>query len=199
VNEDKNSMKKAPVAAHNWTAEKLSALDSIRLKTVKDNAARHGADALIVMCDAELDSRKSNTIKRSPKTVRGEAGDGYIVTEYHFVCRNDRGVTFNSDGTFWSTSWVAAEDVVKKSIQFGARLALHNSKAESSYRQGIIKGYRKVDDFADGKVESRIDFLVISESQTLEWAGLATGEKGYKRAKSSGNEVKTHTDAGEAP
>jgi hypothetical protein len=188
--------KKAAMAAHTWTAEKLSALESARLKTVKDNAVRHGVDELVAMCDFELDSRKS-TIKRSPKSsMKTEKGD--VVTEYHFVCRNDRGVTFNSDGTFWSASWVAAEDVVEKSIRYGARLALHNSKLEPSYRQGIIKEYRKIDDFADGKVGSRIDFLVASETQPLEWAGLATGEKGYKRANSSGNDVTPESEIGEA-
>jgi hypothetical protein len=187
--------KKTAVKANPWTAEKLSALDSAHLKTVRDNALRLGADELVVMCDSEINSRKKAAPRTLKTAIRAEAGD--IVTEYHFVCRNDRGVTFNSDGTFWSTSWVAAEEVVKTSIQFGARLALHNSKLEPSYRQGVIKEYRRVDDFAEGKVESRIDFLVLSEPQELKWAGTGTGEKGYKRVRSSGDQPKLTSDVGD--
>jgi hypothetical protein len=182
------------MVGHSWTAEKLSALDLPKLKNVQENALRNGASDLVDMCALEIASRKKSQSRVSGSSARVETGD--IVTEYHFVCRNDRGVTFNADGTFWSTSWVVAEDVIKRSLSFGARFALHNSKLEPSYRQGLIKDYRRIDDFADGKVESRIDFLITSEPQSLEWAGSGTGEKGYKRAKSSGNP--SSAEAGEA-
>ena len=170
--------------AHNWTAEKLAALDLAKLRVLRENAERNGAVDLIGMCDADLRSRKPPAVSRSKKTIDAETGD--LVTEYHFVCRDDRGVTFNPDGTFWSTSWVVSEEVLKKSLEYGAKLALHNSKAEPSYRQGMIKDYRRIDDFTDGEVESRIDFLVVSGDAPLDWAGSGTGEKGYKRVKSSG-------------
>ena len=169
---------------HNWTAEKLSSLDLAKLKAVRENAKRKDVAELVAMCDAEISSRKPPLSPRIRKTVDAEIGD--VVTEYHFVCRGDRGVTFNSDGTFWSTSWVVAEDVLRNSMRYGAKLALHNSKAEPSYRQGVVKAYRRVDDFADGEVESRIDFLVVPDDTPLNWAGSGAGEKGYKRVKSSG-------------
>jgi hypothetical protein len=181
------------MAGHNWTPEKLAALDLPRLKNVEENALRNGVSDLIGMCASEIASRKKSPSRHSSSPAKAESGD--VVTEYHFVCRNDRGVTFNSDGTFWSTSWVVAEDVIKKSLRFGAKFALHNTKQEPSYRQGLIKDYRRIGDFADGKVESRIDFLVLSESQPLEWAGSGSGEKGYKRAKSSGNKVASNAEA----
>jgi hypothetical protein len=176
-----------------WTAEKIAELDSARLKTLRENASQKGAVELVALCDQEIDSRGLKG--RSDRTSAGKPEIGDIVTEFHFVCRADRGVILNQDGTFWSTSWVAAEDVVKKSIRFGAKLALHNSKAEPSYRQGIIKAYRRIGDFAEGEVESRIDFLFFSDSQPLQWAGLRAGEKGYKRAKASGDAAPTPTVA----
>jgi hypothetical protein len=185
------------MAGHNWTPEKLSALDLSKLKNVQENALRNAVPDLLDMCASEIASRKKVTPSRhSISPAKAESGD--IVTEYHFVCRNDRGVTFNPDGTFWSTSWVVADDVIKKSLRFGARFALHNSKQEPSYRQGLIKDYRRIQDFADGKVESRVDFLVLSEPQPLEWAGSGAGEKGYKRAKSSGNETTPNVEAGKS-
>lgn len=174
----------AKALAHTWTIEKLSALELTRLKVVRENAARNGVVDLVAMCDAAIDLRKPTPSSRTRKTTDTEIGD--LVTEYHFVCRNDRGVKFNSDGTFWSTSWVVAEAVLRKSMKYGAKFALHNSKAEPSYRQGVIRDYQCIDDFADGEVESRIDFLVMPDDIPLDWAGSGAGEKGYKRVKSSG-------------
>jgi hypothetical protein len=180
---------------HSWTVEKLLALNLRQLKVVQENAQKKGATDLIEMCAEALASRKPSTNKAVRQSQK-ETGD--IVTEYHFVCRNDRGVTFNSDGTFWSTSWVVAENVLKKSLKHGAKLALHNSKLEPSYRHGSIREYRLVDDFAEGKVESRIDFLIEPDNQPLEWAGSGTGEKGYKRARSAGNGVVLDSEPGDA-
>ncbi|WP_431016072.1 hypothetical protein [Bradyrhizobium pachyrhizi] len=168
-----------------WTAEKLAALDLAKLKVIRENAERKHAVDLVAMCDAEIAARRPASTPRANNPMRRESGD--VVTEYHFVCRSDRGVTFNPDGTFWSTSWVVAEDVIKKSLRYGAKLALHNSKSEQSYRQGTIKEYRRIGGFADGEVETRIDFLVASDDTPLDWAGSGTGEKGYKRIKSTGN------------
>jgi hypothetical protein len=169
---------------HSWTVEKLSALDLAKLKIVRENAERGKATELVAMCDSEIGSRKPLSPLCARKVVDVETGD--LVAEFHFVCRNDRGVTFNSDGTFWSASWVVAEEVVQKSMKYGAKLPLHNSKAELSYRQGTIKDYRRIDDFAEGEVESRTDFLVVPDDAPLAWAGSGTGERGYKRVNSSG-------------
>lgn len=174
----------AKAHAHTWTIEKLSALELAKLKVVRENADRSGASELVAMCDSAIGLRKPPTSTRTRKAADSEIGD--LVTEYHFVCRNDRGVKFNSDGTFWSTSWVVAEEVLQKSLKYGAKFALHNSKAESSYRQGTIKDYQRIDDFDEGQVEARIDFLVVPDDTPLDWAGAGAGEKGYKRVKSSG-------------
>ena len=174
----------AKAHAHTWTIEKLSALELAKLKVVRENAERNGVADLVAMCDSAIGLRKPPASLRTRKAIDSEIGD--LVTEYHFVCRNDRGVKFNSDGTFWSTSWVVAEEVLQKSLKYGAKLALHNSKAEPSYRQGTIKDYQRIDDFTDGEVEARIDFLVVPDDTPLDWAGSGAGEKGYKRVKSSG-------------
>jgi hypothetical protein len=171
----------AKALAHTWTVEKLSALELARLKVVRENASRNGVADLVAMCDSAIELRKPAASARSRKATDREIGD--LVTEYHFICQNDRGVKFNSDGTFWSTSWVVAEEVLQKSMRYGAKLALHSSKAESSYRQGTIRDYQRIDDFAEGAVEFRIDFLVAPDDTPLVWAGSGAGEK---RAKSSG-------------
>jgi hypothetical protein len=171
----------AKALAHSWTAEKLSALELARLKVLRENAMRNGAVDLVAMCDSAIDLRKPAASARSRKATDKETGD--LVTEFHFICQNDRGVKVNSDGTFWSTSWVVAEEVLQKSMKYGAKLALHSSKAEPSYRQGTIRDYQRIDDFAEGDVKFRIDFLVVSDETPLAWAGSDAGEK---RAKSSG-------------
>ncbi|MGA8155231.1 MAG: hypothetical protein WB822_03260 [Rhodoplanes sp.] len=171
------------MADHIWTNEKLAALDLKSLKTVRINAERKGVADLIAMCDQVLASRARKPSRERASSSTPEVGE--IVLEYHFVCRNDRGITFNPDGTFWSTSWVVSEELLKTSMRYGARLALHNSKIEPSYRQGIIKDYRRIGGFEDGKIESRIDFLVSPDDKCLPWAGTGTGEKGYKRARIS--------------
>ena len=102
------------------------------------------------------------------------------VLEYHFVCNNGEGVTDNSDGTFFSRSWVVSEKILKQSITLGACLYLHNSKREPSYRQGKILGYKKVQALGDGKVRDRIQFHVQSVDPPGVWFGEATGEKGYR-------------------
>jgi hypothetical protein len=165
---------------HNWTEEKLAALDPKKLRIVRENAKRKGVASLVHLCDQIIGSRE---LPRAPKSTSLKSETGEIVEEYHFVCRNDRGVTMNSDGTFWTASWVVDQAVAQESMKYGARLALHNSKQEASYRQGTITELKRVEYPEDGKIKSRIDFKVSPDSSPLQWAGRSAGEKGYKRRK----------------
>ncbi|WP_332695841.1 hypothetical protein [Bosea sp. (in: a-proteobacteria)] len=146
------------------------------INALRDNAVRRSATDVVRICDLALSELKPASQRTKPSAARPTAE---YVAEYHFVCRDDRGVTFLSDGTFRSASWVVAHDEIEKSLRFGAKLALHNSKLEPSYRQGTIIGFERIDDFQDGETRVRIDFLVTPDEGRLDWAGGGTGEKGY--------------------
>lgn len=165
------------IKKHNYTPEKLSGWDTPRLRTLRENALRLGTSDVVEMCEHELELRKP------PKTSRREQ-DGHsensFVSEYHFVCAKDRGVVGAGPGKFWSGAWVVAEANVSKSIKYGAHLALHEDKAEPSYRQGRIVDYRRgARDMVDKENEG-IEFLVEETVNSLEWKGGGSGEKGYK-------------------
>lgn len=75
---------------------------------------------------------------------------------------------------------MVAEGNVKRSIEIGAYLALHETKAEPSYRQGKIVDYRRgTRDMVD-KDNEGIEFLVEETANPLDWQGGGSGEKGYK-------------------
>ncbi|MDH4992037.1 hypothetical protein QEZ48_14545 [Aquamicrobium lusatiense] len=162
---------------HNFTPEKLSTWDTAKLRTLHDNAVRQGASDLVEMCERELVHRKP---QKAPRLGQDENSENSVVSEYHFVCAKDRGVIGAGPGKFWSGAWVVAETNVKKSIEYGAYLALHETKAETSYRQGKILDYRRgVRDMVDKQNEG-IEFLIEETSHPLEWQGGGSGEKGYK-------------------
>lgn len=171
---------------HNFTAERLKELDKTRLEAVHANAERLGATDLLSMCEAELSARKPPRTSRST----GSSHRGDVVVGYHFVCERDLGVTDAGKGQFWSRSWVVAEDNVKMSLAVGAYLALHEGRAQTSYRQGQIVGYRLAPRDLIAKRNMGIEFLVQSSDTPLAWVGDATGEKGYKWASNEVEEEK---------
>jgi hypothetical protein len=161
---------------HDYTPEKLGGWETSKLQTLRENAVRRGVSDLVEMCDRELANRK-------PRVQRLEQADhsaGSFVAEYHFVCAKDRGVLSNGPGKFWSGSWVVAEANVRKSIEYGALLALHESKAERSYRQGRILEYRRSSREMVDKDNEGIEFLIEEAAASLAWEGAGSGEKGYK-------------------
>ena len=160
-----------------WTPEKLAGLDNLQLKQLRANAAARPDPELVRLCDEQIASRRPPTVRARQNSAR--AGEGF-VGGYHFVCQNDRGVTLNPDGTFWSGSWVVAEAHAEKSLAAGAYLALHSSRTEPSYRQGQIIGFRKSPRSMISKHNEGIEFHVRSEAHPYAWTGDGTGEKGYK-------------------
>jgi len=147
------------------------------LRTLRENAARQGAGDLVEICDRELESRKPAA--KTPREQDNHSGNSY-VSEYHFVCAKDRGVASDTAGRFWSGSWVVAETNVQRSIEYGAHLALHETKAEPSYRQGRIVEYRRAPRDMIDKENDGIEFLVEETAEQLKWSGAGAGEKGYK-------------------
>ncbi len=71
------------------------------------------------------------------------------------------------------------------SSKYGAYVALHTSKSESSYLQGALKDWRQAKrntEYADGRpvrIPFGIDLLFEPTGQPYQWGGDGTGEKGY--------------------
>ena len=70
-------------------------------------------------------------------------------------------------------SWVVDEDHAARGMKMGSYVALHQTKSEPSYRQGIIKDWRK------DKDNGRIWFLLEPTQEPYLWVGSGAGEKGY--------------------
>jgi hypothetical protein len=180
----------AKLYSHNYTPEKLALESRENVETIRKNAARLGAIDLVKMCDSDLQARPSPKSKQNRKT-HPKLSDADVVTGYHFVCGRDRGVSQIGNGQFWSGSWVVAEINVKNSLKYGAYLALHESKLETSYRQGQILNYRRSPrdmlhsdkPGQQAKTEEGIEFLVQETNEPYVWVGESTGEKGYRWTK----------------
>lgn len=174
---------------HLWTPEKLAAKEKKDIEVIRENAIKKGVSDLIAMCNLELEKRKPPARPRATNAGSTHSSDEF-VEGYHFVCKSARGVTEDGVGKFRTGSWVVAEGNVQTSLQYGAYVALHESKPDTSYRQGKLLGYRRTirDMLADEnggetKVEEGIEFLVEETAQSYSWVGEATGEKGYKWSK----------------
>jgi hypothetical protein len=160
-----------------YSDEKLASLSRDQLINLRANAERLQVTALVVRCDLTLLAKPAP--RAAFRGVSREHKDQDFVHGYHFVCSKDRGVIDNPDGTFWSGSWVVAEEQVKRSLQYGAYLALHEAKRDQSYRQGEIIAYRTSSRSMIDKDETGIEFQVRTSDQSVEWNGGGSGEKGY--------------------
>ncbi|HEY1474035.1 MAG TPA: hypothetical protein VGF53_08130 [Pseudolabrys sp.] len=165
-----------------WTKEKLAEKASAEIKTVRENAIKHGAKEVEALCDEVLASRIP---PKKPSQAKRAQADGPVIG-YHLVCRpEEKGVTRNTDGTVWSGTWVVAEKQAERSMTTGAYVALHASHAEPSYLHGIIKAYRRSkreDAYAEGqevKTPVGTDFLLELTDRSVEWQGRGTVERSY--------------------
>jgi hypothetical protein len=164
---------------HAWTPAKLAEMPEDRLQGLRDRSVRLAAPDLTLLCDAELGARAERLAqtKAAAPTRRRRAS---VVTEYHFVCAADRGVTPDADGTFRTGSWLVAPDQVDASLKGGALLALHEARDLPSYRLGTILGYQVSEPGPAGKDSHRIEFHVQPTPDALPWVGNGAGEKGYR-------------------
>lgn len=176
---------------HSWTPEKLATKSKKEIEVIRENAVKKGVSDLVEMCDLDLDKRRPPAKPRSLASSSARSSDEF-VEGYHFVCKNARGVAEDIAGRFRTGSWVVAESNVQKSLKYGAYIALHESRPDTSYRQGKLLGYSRTirDMLADEnggetKIEEGIEFLVEETMQPYSWVGDATGEKGYKWSKIS--------------
>jgi len=73
-----------------------------------------------------------------------------------------------------------AEDLVQRSLMSGAVVALHESRAMPSYRQGSILGYEITPRDMIDKDNLGIEFHIRPTLKGLPWVGEGAGEKGYQ-------------------
>jgi hypothetical protein len=163
-----------------WTVEKLQGLSRPELVSLRANALAKNVDDLVALCDAEMEARPA-AARVARAGTKAPQDKGETVLEYHFVCPGNAGVKVNLDETFWTTGWVISEDVLRRSLPHHPRLALHETRKDMSYRQGLIVEYRRSDEVANGVVTRKIDLRVEPEIGPMKWAGTGTGDKGYKK------------------
>jgi len=166
-----------------WTEEEVAKRTSDQIKALRQNAIRLAEQAIVDLCDAELTRRKPP--KRPKIASEREHRVGFYVSEFHFVCPDELGVTRNSDGTLASGIWVVSATNAVTAEKYGSMVALHMTRAEPSYIQGRIKGWQqkprenKYSGDQLTKIKSGIEFIIEPTSTPLVWQGDATGEKGY--------------------
>jgi hypothetical protein len=176
--------------SHTYTPEKLAAKLRKEVEAIRKNAVRLGATDLVSMCDEDLKLRTPIQTGKTQHPQSEHLGTD-VVTGYHFVCARDRGVSPAEPGRFWSGSWVVAESNVRKSLKYDSYLALHETKADVSYRQGKILNYRRSPrdmlptdaPGAGSRREEGIEFLVQETNEPYAWVGTGAGEKGYRWTK----------------
>lgn len=165
-----------------WTKETISQLPKPKIETLRENALRGGHQAIADLCvEVLLELQPA----RSSKGSSNEDRQGYYVSEFHFICPNELGVIRDADGSIWTGTWVVAERHLNHALQYNSLVCLHSAKAEPSYLQGVVKGWRKSprDKKYTGPNETQInegiDFLIDLSDVHLPWVGDGTGEKGY--------------------
>ncbi len=92
------------------------------------------------------------------------------VVGIHLICPQGIDVEDLANGYFKSGHW-KIDKIHAGSAQY---LALHESKRQPSYKQGIIKTWEPSKERPD-----RLIFYVKATDEPKEWVGDGAGEKGY--------------------
>jgi len=173
-------------------SNRIAALPTAQIKTLRENAVRLGHHDVAGLCDEIIAKRGPVKAKRGP-TKKNTSGPRKISTPrangvvigFHFVCAQGKGVTQNGDGTAWTGTWVVDTVHAELGLKRGSYVALHSTKSEPSYLQGTIQGWRKARrerEYAQDRTmrtEFGVDFLLALTSETYTWVGDGSGEKGY--------------------
>ena len=169
-----------------WSPERVAALSVEDIKALRINAEKNGASDLVNLCEAELVKRRPPRLVRA-KTTGTRSSKSDTVYGFHFTCDRERGVTKNADGTVWTGVWVVDKVHAERAAKIGAYVALHESKVEQSYLQGIVKDWRMAPrdrqyaEDRETKIKEGVEFLLELTPKSHEWVGDGTGEKGYNR------------------
>jgi hypothetical protein len=167
----------------NFTSEQIAKWTKEEINRVRDRAIKHDVKDVVKLCDTELEKRKP---AKSPKTERDRASRaGQYVSEFHFVCPRESEVERGTSGVSRTGTWVVDEAHAEAAVKYGSMIALHIAKAEPSYLQGKIRGWKKQARQPrnnDGDLVSNsegIEFEFEPTNNPLSWQGDAAGEKGY--------------------
>jgi hypothetical protein len=169
-----------------WTPEEIAKRSTDQIKTIRENAARKNRDDIVAMCDVELANRQpARPRKQSALPADAARRRGQYVAQFHFVCPKETGITQGTDGLTWTGTWVVAEGHAIDAQKYGSLVALHTSRAEPSYLQGEIRGWRKSPrqkEYAEGRAAKTpfgIDFQFVPNDKPVAWQGDAAAERGY--------------------
>ncbi len=92
------------------------------------------------------------------------------MTEAHFKCVDGLGIQVLKHPVYTSRAW----DISKEDAQnlVGGKIHFHNSKSETSYFGGVVKGFEIV--HTDSPHDERVVFTVESHSdcKNVAWAGI---------------------------
>jgi hypothetical protein len=98
------------------------------------------------------------------------------LLEAHFICRQGRRVVDQNDGTFLTGEWVMKPEHIWQGLVF----ALHETKAQHSYLQGVVLRVTHVrEEIRAGRRQRRVELLVRKTPASLPWRGRGSGEKGF--------------------
>jgi hypothetical protein len=168
-----------------WTPERIAELSIEGVKNLRENAKKLANNAVVDLCDAEIARRAPTHTKLPRAKAAPESRHAQVVAGFHFVCDKGKGVENNPDGTIWTGTWVVDQLHAERGEKIGAYVALHATKADPSYLQGIIRAWRRAgrqQEYAEGRlvrIESGIDFLLEPTKEPYQWHGDGAGEKGY--------------------
>lgn len=149
------------MAAPDWTAEKISALETDKIKNLMSNALKGNREDIAALCETEL----LNRTKNNKPILR--------VSEFHFVCDPQRNLTENGNGTFWSGYWNVAKGHFANTVNFNTTVALHKADKSASFLQGKITRWEE-------SAEGTVRFLAKNTETPMDWVGEGAGTNGYK-------------------
>ncbi|MDP5018409.1 MAG: hypothetical protein NWQ43_14100 [Dolichospermum sp.] len=97
------------------------------------------------------------------------------VAGIHVICKDRLSVERLDHGYFRSGHWwVAKKHITKEKLDKGIYFALHESKKELSYLEGIIEEWEQ-----SSEDPKRIIVKFQPMSNPMKWNGKSAGEKGY--------------------
>lgn len=185
-----------------WTQSEIANLQTKDVQSLLVNAKKHNQNETIELCNEEIARRgtKISVSRSSSGKAPGVPRKAFdYVTEFHFVCEDELGVTRNENGTLWTGTWVVAEKHANEGVKYRSVVALHKAKALDSYLQGTILEWRKsprqpkYSGESKTRIEIGIDFLITPVSTPLQWVGNGSGEKGYRWKESSSSITHSHS------
>src|SRR5260370_33677953 len=110
-----------------WTSERVAKLPMEQVKSLRENARRRGENAIVELCNTEIDRRKFVRERPSRTRPSSESRAGQIVIGFHFVCDKGKGVTADVAGRVWKGTL----DVDQIQYENGLRIWAYVARSET--------------------------------------------------------------------